>query len=84
MGMGMDPGIAYGGSTANEHTVGPEGTVWNGGSNGDGFAQDWEIGPVTASPRTGRSVRLCGPTSAASRRVRWSIRTAWRGTGSAC
>ena len=45
MGMGMDPGIAYGGSTANEHTVGPEGTVWNGGSNGDGFAQDWEIGP---------------------------------------
>ena len=37
--------LEAGGSTANEHTVGPEGTVWNGGSNGDGFAQDWEIGP---------------------------------------
>ncbi len=47
MGMGLDPGIAFGGSTANGHTIGPDGTVWNGGTNGDGFAQDWEIG----SPR---------------------------------
>ena len=45
MAMGHDPGIAFGGSMANEHTVGVEGTVWNGGTNGDGFAQDWEIGP---------------------------------------
>ena len=45
MGMGMAPGIAFGASTANDHTVGPDGTVWNGGTNGDGFAQDWEIGP---------------------------------------
>ena len=47
LGMGLNPGIAFGASTANEHTIGPDGTVWNGGTNGDGFAQDWEIG----SPR---------------------------------
>ena len=45
MAMGLDPAIAFGGSAANAHTVGVEGTVWNGGTNGDGFAQDWEIGP---------------------------------------
>ncbi len=48
--MGFDPNIAFGTSTAGTHTPGRSGTVHNGGTNGDDYVQDWEIGvPLSSS-----------------------------------
>ena len=50
MAMGFDPAVAFGGSMAGTHTVGTAGTVHNGGTNGDDYVQDWEIGfPVSSA-----------------------------------
>lgn len=49
-GMGFDPDIAFGSSTAETHDIGLAGTVFNGGTNGDDYVQDWEIGnPISPS-----------------------------------
>jgi hypothetical protein len=48
--MGFDPNIAYGTSTADTAAPGLAGTMHNGGTNGDDYVQDWEIGnPASAS-----------------------------------
>ena len=50
MAMGFDPAVAFGTSTADMHTVGAAGTAHNGGTNGDDYVQDWEIGfPVSSA-----------------------------------
>ena len=42
--MGFDPAVAFGSSTADTHTIGAAGTAHAGGTNGDDYVQDWEIG----------------------------------------
>ena len=50
MAMGFDPGVAFGSNMADTHAVGAAGTVHGGGTNGDDYVQDWEIGfPVSSA-----------------------------------
>ena len=53
MAMGFDPAIAFGTRPGDTYTVGPAGTTGHpqhGGTNGDDYVQDWEIGfPASAA-----------------------------------